>query len=91
MRRPCLDCDTLTTRPVRGRCPACHHARYGGLSHSAAHAKARAALAPLLPAPCTRCGQDVAPTDEWDADLRPQGWAPAHASCNRSAGALGIA
>lgn len=30
--------------------------------------RARARLAPTLPAPCCRCGRPVLPTDKWEAD-----------------------
>ena len=93
MRAPCLDCTTIHDRATltRGRCPACHAQRYGGMSHAAAHTQARRLLEATLPTPCGRCGNEVASADQWDADLRPWGWEVAHAACNRSAGALGIA
>lgn len=60
--------------------------------------KAREAWKLRLPVPCSRCGRDVEPDQEWDLDHlksrseRPDltwdqtnQW-PAHASCNRSHG-----
>ncbi len=36
---------------------------------------------------CTRCGQPITPGTMWDLDHIHGGQAPAHASCNRAAGA----
>lgn len=59
----------------------------------------RRRLAATLPRPCPHCGQDVRPDDAWDVDHldpvvhHPEAvvdvarLAPAHASCNRAAGA----
>lgn len=57
----------------------------------------RAAIRARLPLPCTKCGVDVQRTDTWDVDHitaridggtdHPSNLGPAHASCNRSAGA----
>jgi 5-methylcytosine-specific restriction endonuclease McrA len=58
--------------------------------------KWRARLKATLPAPCSRCGIDVMPTDPWDVDHLTSmaeggttigsNLAPAHRGCNRSAG-----
>lgn len=57
-------------------------------------ARERRAIAATLPQPCVRCGHDVNREDRWDVDhvpalaLDPDAPAyPAHATCNRSAGA----
>lgn len=60
--------------------------------------RARARVAARLPAPCTRCGLDVDGSTAWDVDhvqalaqggsvWDPSNHGPAHAACNRSAGA----
>ena len=58
--------------------------------------KARAIVAPTLPAPCTRCGRIVTADMEWHADhiledtfggkADAGNLGPAHAKCNTSAG-----
>lgn len=40
---------------------------------------------------CSRCPYPIVPDADWDLDHRPGGSFPAHASCNRRAGALRIA
>lgn len=96
MKRRCIepDCPQLTTRT---RCPThqqTHMLNRGyDSTYKQAHREARRELAPQVAPgtyPCTRCGQPIDPTTAWDADRRPDGYSAAHASCNRSAGALGI-
>jgi hypothetical protein len=86
--RPCLTCGTLTTSPS-SRCPQHQRSRNRPTTHRADHKRARAALTALVAqgVDCTRCGRPIHPGEPWDADRRPWGYAPAHASCNRSAGA----
>lgn len=88
MKRPCLTCGQPTTGT---RCPAhtTTDQRRRPTEHRRAHRDARALLAPLVAngTTCGRCGQPIQPHQAWDADRRPYGWEPAHATCNRSAGA----
>jgi hypothetical protein len=82
MKRTCLVCGSLIT--TGSRCPAHPLVRIRhrpGLR--AAHAKARAQLAPLVEAggaDCSRCGQPILQGQPWDADRRPNGFEPSHAS-----------
>ncbi len=70
-------------------CKACRRRRYG-----AGHQAARRAWALRLeagePVACCRCDGPIDPADPWDLDHRPGGSHPAHATCNRSAGARSI-
>jgi hypothetical protein len=78
----------------RTRCPEHQRIYMLGRGYTSeykqAHRIARAQLAPTVEAGrahCSRCHQPIHPTDQWDADQRPNGWAASHRSCNRSAGA----
>jgi hypothetical protein len=92
VKRRCIepDCLELTTRT---RCPACQRDYMLGRGYTSeykhAHAQARRTLTPqvLAGVDCTRCNTIVTSTMQWDADQRPFGWAVAHSSCNRKAGA----
>lgn len=89
-KRPCLVCGT----PSSGtRCTLHERARQQARNanrpgHRAAHAKARAALAPIVAsgqATCYRCGKPIT-TQSWDADNTPHGWHPSCSACNRAHG-----
>lgn len=91
MKRPCVEpgCPLLTTKT---RCPS-HQRDYmeqrGYTSeYKQAHREARALLAPRVAAgtACSRCTFPIEPLEPWEADLRPWGWEPSHATCNRRAG-----
>lgn len=94
MKRPCLGangraCGTPTVKP---RCPTCEaqHQQARNASrpgHRAAHAQARANLAPLVAqgATCYRCHQPIHPGQQWHADNTPNGWHPSHRTCNEAA------
>jgi hypothetical protein len=61
-----------------------------GSAHAAVRARVASQVASAT-ARCTRCGAAIGKHDAWDLDHRDdrRGWlGPAHASCNRSAGAL---
>jgi hypothetical protein len=93
---PCLVCGKLTSesrceehQPQRRRPSHPGRTRPG---HSKAHADARKHWKPWVDAgtwPCSRCGEAIREGQPWDVDQRPWGMEPAHARCNRRAGALG--
>jgi hypothetical protein len=86
--RPCIVCGTPVVS-TSSRCAQHQRPRNRDPQHRADHKRARAQLAPLVARgiDCTRCGQPIHPDQPWDADRRPWGYEPAHAHCNRAAGA----
>jgi hypothetical protein len=96
IRRPCLDCGTLTSNATR--CEPCRLARQrarvrGPRPHYGGDYARRAKLVRQAPGPCWICGRDtLEPGDIWTADHLLPGdpaspLAKAHRSCNSSRGA----
>jgi hypothetical protein len=77
--RPCLDCATLTTEPVR--CVRCSrtHRRTHRDARTAAQAKVEMGLTV-----CSRCGLPIYAYEKWDIDRRDGRFTPSHRACNRA-------
>ena len=94
IRRPCLDCRTLTTEP--SRCPVCAGRRESirNASRPQYHGDyaARAAVVRATATHCHICGEGERPDDPWQADhvFGPDSdvLAAAHRSCNIRKGVI---
>lgn len=91
----CLDCGAITNG---SRCPDCASRKdrkrqaARGDRYGQDHRALRREWLPHVRAGtviCCRCPDLIKPGEPWDLDHRMNGSFPAHASCNRSAGARG--
>lgn len=89
----CLDCGAITNG---SRCDDCANRKdrrrqaARGDRYGAEHRALRKEWLTHVRAgivTCTRCGEPISPSDDWDLDHRMNGSFPAHARCNRAAGA----